>query len=126
MKRLLASLLCSAVSFGAVAAGNINTGKALAEKYSCATCHGKGGLRPHVVWFGEIPLYMPQINRALESCSLFIAIGTSGMNITELMSARDVAGTSLAHAATWFVSTDGTSGAAGTQAAHRFRQCLVR
>ena len=46
MKRLLASLLCSLVSFGAVAAGNVNTGKALAEKYSCATCHGKDYASP--------------------------------------------------------------------------------
>ena len=41
MKTLLAALVCATVSFGASAAGNINTGKALAEKYSCATCHGK-------------------------------------------------------------------------------------
>jgi NAD-dependent deacetylase len=44
----------------------------------CRCCQTPGNLRPHIVWFGEIPLYMPQINRALESCSLFIAIGTSG------------------------------------------------
>lgn len=46
MKRLLASLLCSAISFGAAAAGNVNTGKVLAEKYSCATCHGKDYASP--------------------------------------------------------------------------------
>ncbi len=44
----------------------------------CRCCQTPGNLRPHIVWFGEIPLYMPQINRALENCSLFIAIGTSG------------------------------------------------
>ena len=32
MKRILAALLCSVISCAAVAAGNINTGKALAEK----------------------------------------------------------------------------------------------
>ncbi|OYO30890.1 cytochrome c [Janthinobacterium sp. PC23-8] len=46
MKKILAALLCSLVSFGAVAAGNINTGKVLAEKYSCATCHGKDYASP--------------------------------------------------------------------------------
>ncbi|MGK5025825.1 c-type cytochrome [Janthinobacterium sp. RB2R34] len=46
MKRLLAALLCSVISCAAVAAGNINTGKALAEKYSCATCHGKDYASP--------------------------------------------------------------------------------
>jgi cytochrome c553 len=40
MKKMIVSLLCCAVSLGA-AAGNIDSGKALAEKYSCAACHGK-------------------------------------------------------------------------------------
>lgn len=43
----------------------------------CADC-GTGGLRPHVVWFGEMPLQMPEIDEALERCDLFAAIGTSG------------------------------------------------
>jgi cytochrome c553 len=44
MKKILASavmLLCSAISFNALAAGNIDAGKAAAEKYNCASCHGK-------------------------------------------------------------------------------------
>ena len=41
MKKMIVSLLCSAVSFGAHAAGNIDAGKALSDKYSCAACHGK-------------------------------------------------------------------------------------
>lgn len=44
----------------------------------CRCCGQPGNLRPHIVWFGEIPLHMPQITRALENCDLFIAIGTSG------------------------------------------------
>ncbi|WP_111721182.1 Sir2 family NAD+-dependent deacetylase [Homoserinimonas sp. OAct 916] len=43
----------------------------------CAHC-GTGGLRPHVVWFGEMPLRMPEIDDALQRCDLFAAIGTSG------------------------------------------------
>jgi NAD-dependent deacetylase len=44
----------------------------------CSCCKQAGNLRPHVVWFGEMPLYMDEIYRALEKCDLFIAIGTSG------------------------------------------------
>lgn len=35
-------------------------------------------LRPHIVWFGEIPLEMDSIARALGECDLFVSIGTSG------------------------------------------------
>lgn len=35
-------------------------------------------LRPHIVWFGEMPLNMPQIYDALTKANYFIAIGTSG------------------------------------------------
>ncbi|TKB07642.1 NAD-dependent deacylase [Desulforhopalus sp. IMCC35007] len=34
--------------------------------------------RPHIVWFGEVPLEMERIYRAIEKCDLFVAIGTSG------------------------------------------------
>lgn len=45
----------------------------------CSQC-GKGdSLRPHIVWFGEIPLYMDEIERALAQCDLFVSIGTSGV-----------------------------------------------
>ncbi|SBW00018.1 deacetylase of acetyl-CoA synthetase, NAD-dependent [uncultured delta proteobacterium] len=37
-----------------------------------------GRLRPHIVWFEEMPLYMPEIERALSECSTFVSIGTSG------------------------------------------------
>ncbi|MDF7666786.1 NAD-dependent protein deacylase [Orbaceae bacterium ESL0727] len=35
-------------------------------------------LRPHIVWFGEIPLHMDEIYDALEKADYFISIGTSG------------------------------------------------
>ncbi|MFQ3201311.1 MAG: NAD-dependent deacetylase [Zhongshania sp.] len=44
----------------------------------CECCGLCGALRPHVVWFGEMPLQMEEIYQALENCDLFIAIGTSG------------------------------------------------
>ncbi|MEQ8953678.1 MAG: NAD-dependent protein deacylase, partial [Gammaproteobacteria bacterium] len=44
----------------------------------CRCCGSPGNLRPHVVWFGEMPLHMPEITTALQQCDLFVAIGTSG------------------------------------------------
>ncbi|HZF75142.1 MAG TPA: Sir2 family NAD+-dependent deacetylase [Acetobacteraceae bacterium] len=44
----------------------------------CPACGRTGGLRPHVVWFGEMPLEMDRIAEALEGCGLFVSIGTSG------------------------------------------------
>lgn len=44
----------------------------------CAACGRAGALRPHIVWFGEIPFGMEEIYEALEACDLFVSIGTSG------------------------------------------------
>ena len=44
----------------------------------CPACAAAGHLRPHVVWFGEMPLYMDEIYAALMDCDVFAAIGTSG------------------------------------------------
>lgn len=44
----------------------------------CPDCAARGTLRPHIVWFGEMPLYMDEIGPALDGAGLFIAIGTSG------------------------------------------------
>ncbi|MCW8087117.1 NAD-dependent deacylase [Sabulicella glaciei] len=44
---------------------------------ACPGCGARGRLRPHVVWFGEMPLHMERIEAALANCDLFIAIGTS-------------------------------------------------
>ncbi|WP_269617527.1 Sir2 family NAD+-dependent deacetylase [Zhongshania sp. BJYM1] len=44
----------------------------------CECCGMRGALRPHIVWFGEMPLQMDEIYDALEGCDLFVAIGTSG------------------------------------------------
>ena len=45
---------------------------------TCPACHTGSSLRPHVVWFGEIPLHMDEILEALATADLFVAIGTSG------------------------------------------------
>lgn len=43
----------------------------------CPTCKAPT-TRPDVVWFGEVPLYLPEIADHLQSADLFVAIGTSG------------------------------------------------
>lgn len=45
---------------------------------TCTVCGGAGCLRPHVVWFGEMPLEMERIYATLAGCERFISIGTSG------------------------------------------------
>ena len=45
----------------------------------CPGCGVAGRLRPHVVWFGEMPIGLPGIEAALAGCDLFVAIGTSGV-----------------------------------------------
>ena len=44
----------------------------------CTNCGKAGGMRPRVVWFGEIPLEMERVVARLEECALFVSIGTSG------------------------------------------------
>ena len=45
---------------------------------SCPNCGRQGHVRPDIVWFGEMPYEMEQIERALQACDLFVSIGTSG------------------------------------------------
>ncbi|MEO6805979.1 MAG: NAD-dependent deacylase [Edaphobacter sp.] len=42
----------------------------------CKTCHA--ALRPHIVWFGEIPLGMDAIYRELDRATTLLVVGTSG------------------------------------------------
>ena len=44
----------------------------------CPSCRF-AGMRPHVVWFGEVPLDMRRIYAALDKADIFVSIGTSGM-----------------------------------------------
>jgi NAD-dependent deacetylase len=50
----------------------------LDQKTHCPECGRIGRLRPHVVWFGEMPLEMDKIFDALLTSDLFVAVGTSG------------------------------------------------
>jgi NAD-dependent deacetylase len=47
------------------------------ECWKCGAA-GVGGLRPDVVWFGEVPYGMDDIYHRLSACDLFVSIGTSG------------------------------------------------
>jgi NAD-dependent deacetylase len=52
--------------------------KDLSLRTACPECGATGRLRPHIVWFEEMPLYMREIEQALSACSLFVSVGTSG------------------------------------------------
>ena len=45
---------------------------------ACPLCAARGALRPDIVWFGEMPYHMAEIEAALIACDLFLSIGTSG------------------------------------------------
>lgn len=50
----------------------------MGEQASCPTCLLQGRVRPDIVWFGEMPYEMDRIDQALQTCDLFVSIGTSG------------------------------------------------
>lgn len=54
---------------GAMGAANYN---------QCPRCGLFGQVRPDIVWFGEMPYEMEQIDAALMKADLFVSIGTSG------------------------------------------------
>lgn len=50
----------------------------LSTKTPCPSCGRAGGMRPNIVWFGEMPFHQGRIGAALVTADLFVAIGTSG------------------------------------------------
>jgi NAD-dependent deacetylase len=42
-------------------------------------CECGGRIRPHICWFGEVPFNLDRIFRALDECTVFMAVGTSGV-----------------------------------------------
>jgi len=59
-------------------AGIVGVADDLTAEMGCAGCGSVGTMRPHVVWFGEMPLEMERIYAALGTADLFVSIGTSG------------------------------------------------
>ena len=49
----------------------------LGDDPPCPRC-AVPALRPDIVWFGEMPYRMDEIEAALSACDLFVSIGTSG------------------------------------------------
>ncbi|MFD0894417.1 NAD-dependent deacylase [Luteolibacter ambystomatis] len=45
----------------------------------CEACGRDLGMRPDIVWFGEMPYYLDRIEIALRDAEVFIAIGTSAV-----------------------------------------------
>jgi NAD-dependent deacetylase len=81
----------------------------------CPTCGKTGGMRPDVVWFGEMPYAMERIYEALIGADLFISIGTSG-NVYP--AAGFVAATREAGAHTVELNLEPSEGA------HRFHEAI--
>ncbi|KAK0349835.1 hypothetical protein LTR94_031466, partial [Friedmanniomyces endolithicus] len=47
------------------------------QAHEASPYHPSGVMRPHIVWFGEIPLEMDRIQDALSQCDLFVHLGPS-------------------------------------------------
>lgn len=45
----------------------------------CHCCQVPAQMRPHIVWFGEMPLQMDEIYTLIAKADLFVSIGTSGV-----------------------------------------------
>jgi len=61
------------------ATGRVETFRGVSSRTSkCKCCAVAGQLRPHIVWFGEVPFFMDEIQHALERAQVFVSIGTSG------------------------------------------------
>ena len=43
----------------------------------CLACGAM--MRPHICWFGEVPFHLDRLYRELEFCTIFLAVGTSGV-----------------------------------------------
>jgi NAD-dependent deacetylase len=42
-------------------------------------CECGARIRPHIVWFGEIPMEMDRIQREIDRCTVLLVVGTSGV-----------------------------------------------
>jgi len=65
-------------------------------------CECGGRIRPHICWFGEVPFELDRIFGALEECTLFMAVGTSGV----VEPAASFVAHVIGHARTIYVGAD--------------------
>ena len=54
----------------------------LTENDTCNLCGSQ--MRPHIVWFGEMPFQIDEIHQKAEKSDLFVSIGTSGEEFIQL------------------------------------------
>jgi hypothetical protein len=66
----------------------------------CCQCGGR--IRPHICWFGEVPFHMDRIFNELCRCTVFLAIGTSGV----VEPAASFAAWASRHARTFYVGPE--------------------
>jgi NAD-dependent deacetylase len=78
-------------------------------------CQCGGQIRPHICWFGEVPFQLERIHEALNACTLFLAIGTSGMVEPAASFVAQVSGRAL----TIFVGPEKPANASS------FRECYL-
>lgn len=57
----------------------IETWDDMSTEDSCPNCHVQGMIKPNIVFFGENLLYMDKVDNLLQTCDLFISVGTSGV-----------------------------------------------
>jgi NAD-dependent deacetylase len=50
----------------------------ITTEIACPGCKQPGGVRPDIVWFGEMPYQMERIALLVQRADLFVSIGTSG------------------------------------------------
>jgi NAD-dependent deacetylase len=53
-------------------------GELFESRCSDESC-SSGPFRPNIVWFGETPMFMDEIIPAIEECTIFLAVGSSGV-----------------------------------------------
>ncbi len=71
----LGSLRCEETGRSEVRMGEGDLGEGFV---TCSCCASGSRMRPDIVWFGEIPMEMDAIYREVESCDVFIVVGSSG------------------------------------------------
>ena len=77
-------------------------------------CECGGGIRPHICWFGEVPFELDRIFRALDECTVFMAVGTSGVVEPAASFVAHVAG----HARTIYVGEEQPANASAFTECH--------
>jgi NAD-dependent deacetylase len=55
-------------------------------------CECGGRIRPHICWFGEVPFGIERVHGELARCTVFVAVGTSGVVYPAAGFAAEVAG----------------------------------